>query len=116
MAEVWRARRLDDAAAPTVVVKRVLPGHAHDPAFVRSLHIEARALVRLDHPGIVKLHAVEEIDGQLVLVLEHVDGCDLRTLTKAQGTAPPPPGLGAHVIAEVCRALAHAHRFAGDDA
>ena len=93
----------------------MLPGHAHDPAFVRSLRTEARALTQLRHAGIVRLHALEEIDGQLVLVLEHVDGCDVRTLVKSL-RAPPPPGFGAHVVAEVCRALAHAHRFAGDDA
>jgi serine/threonine protein kinase len=117
MAEVWRARVLDERDARAVVVKRVLPGYAHDPSFARSLRIEAQALTQLRHPGIVQLHALEEIDGQMLLVLEHVDGCDVRTLVKAlaQEPSPPPPGFGAFVIAEVCRALGHAHRFAGDD-
>jgi hypothetical protein len=116
MAEVWRARRLDDPDGPSLVIKRVLPSHAHDPKFVESLRTEARLLTSLRHPGIVHLHALEEIDGQMLLVLEHVDGCDLRALYRVFGDEPPPPGLGAWIVSEACRALGHAHRFVDDGA
>jgi tRNA A-37 threonylcarbamoyl transferase component Bud32 len=116
MAEVWKARTLDAPDAPYVVVKRVLPEHAHDPAFVKSLRVEAEMLERLRVPGVVRLFGLEEIDGQLLLTLEYVDGCDLRRLGASlarsnEGGTPPPPGLGAHVVHDVCRVLGRAHRF-----
>jgi serine/threonine-protein kinase len=114
MAEVWKARVIGDEPAPPVVIKRVLPGHAHDSSFAKSLRVEAQVLTHLSHPGIVQLHALEEIDGQMLLVLEHVDGCDLRALMSSLG-APPPPGFGAYLAHQVCLALGHAHRFAGSD-
>jgi tRNA A-37 threonylcarbamoyl transferase component Bud32 len=116
MAEVWKARTLDAPDAPYVVVKRVLPEHAHDPAFVKSLRVEAEMLERLRVPGVVRLFGLEEIEGQLLLTLEHVDGCDLRRLGASlargnEGGTPPPPGLGAHVVHDICRVLGRAHRF-----
>jgi hypothetical protein len=115
MAEVWKARLIEEPRAAPVVIKRVLPGHAHDSSFAKSLRIEAQVLTHLRHPAIVALHALEEIDGQMLLVLEHVDGCDLRALMSALGAQSPPPGFGAYVAHQVCLALGHAHRFAGSD-
>src|SRR5688572_28482357 len=115
MAEVWKARLIDDPRAAPMVIKRVLPGHAHDSSFAKSLRVEAQVLTHLRHPGIVALQALEEIDGQMLLVLEHVDGCDLRALMSRLGSEVQPPGFGAHVTHQVCLALGHAHRFAGSD-
>jgi serine/threonine protein kinase len=110
MAEVWKARILDDAAASPVVLKRVPPHLPDDGSFVRSLRMEARALLNLQHPGIVRLIELVESEGRPVLVLEYVDGCDLRRLlANPSDAAPRHPGFGAYVVCELCRALGHAH-------
>ena len=38
---------------------------------------EARALARLSHPNVVHVYEVGEIEGQLFVAMEHVDGQDL---------------------------------------
>ncbi len=111
MAEVGLAH---PAAEPRrrLVVKRVLPHLAHDEAFVASLRVEADVLMRLRHENIVELLGFEESGADRLLLLEYVDGCDLRALAdRCAAVAPPPPGLAAYVVQKVCRALAHAHRF-----
>jgi eukaryotic-like serine/threonine-protein kinase len=39
---------------------------------------EARVLAKLDHPNVVAIHDVVEADGALYLVMDHVDGGNLR--------------------------------------
>jgi serine/threonine-protein kinase len=115
-AEVWKAT-LDGPQGfrRTVVLKRLLPELVADPAAVALLQAEARLSARLHHPAIVQVLELAELDGEWVLALEHVDGCDLRRLLRAQSEAgPPDPGLGAFVVHEVCRALAYAHALAGE--
>jgi serine/threonine-protein kinase len=65
---------------------------------------EARLAAPLRHRNIARVHGMR--DG--VLFMEYVDGCDLRTLLKNLDRAPA--GFAAFVVAEVCRALDHAHQ------
>lgn len=60
-----------------VAIKVCLPGH--DAADRERLFNEARALSQLGHPHIVQLHHADEIDGQLCVVLELIDGPTLAT-------------------------------------
>ena len=111
VAEVWRAEHRSLFRRRIVAVKRLLPKAAADPARIEALRNEAKLSRRLDHPNIVKVHGVERVGGEHLLAMEYVDGCDLRrvlTSWVASGELPS-PGLGAFVLAKVCRALAHAH-------
>ena len=63
-----------------VVLKRLLPNYRDDPAFGRMFAREATAYARLTHPAIVKLYDFFSGDGQLVMVLEYVDGLALDKL------------------------------------
>jgi serine/threonine-protein kinase len=63
-----------------VVLKRLLPNYRDDPAFGRMFAREATAYARLTHPAIVKLYDFFAGDGQLVMVLEYVDGLSLDRL------------------------------------
>ncbi len=95
-----------------MVLKRPRLELASDRKFTRMLAAEARLSERLHHPNVVRTLSAEQLDGIITLVLEYVQGTDLRTLLAALSeSGPPPPGLAAYVVHEVCRGLAHAHGF-----
>ncbi len=64
----------------TVVLKRLLSEHQSDPDFARMFAREAAAYARLSHPAIVRLFDFFTANGQLVMVLEYVDGVSLAKL------------------------------------
>ncbi len=103
MGLVYRARqiRLDRVVA----VKLMAPRLASDPEFAERFEREARALARLDHPGVVRVHEFGEAAGVYYLVMEYVDGANLRELM-AQDIAPDD---AAEIIGQLCDALAYAH-------
>jgi serine/threonine protein kinase len=111
-AEVWRAvQRGAHGFARTVALKRLLPERLADDKLRRSLLDEARLAAQLTHVNVAQVLEVVEAGGEHAIVMELVDGCDLRTLMKAMTArmGAPPPGLGAFVAHEVCRALGAAH-------
>lgn len=67
-----------------VALKVVHPSRAdNDRARLRLLD-EARALARLDHPNVVKVHDVLTHDDQIVIVMELVDGVTLDKWVRQQ--------------------------------
>lgn len=60
-----------------VALKVVHPRRSHNPASHSRLIKEARALARLDHPNVVKVHDVFSHDEQIVVVMELVEGVTL---------------------------------------
>ncbi len=72
----------------------------------RRVLTEAQASARLNHPGIVTLYELGEADGQALLVSELIEGDTLHRLT-ADGVLSDREI--AHVGADLCEALDHAH-------
>ena len=110
-AEVWRAlRRGPHGFVRVAALKRLLPERLTDARLRQSLLDEARLAARLTHPNVAQVLEVVEVDGEPAILMELVDGCDLRTLLRALAPlGPPPPGLAVFVAHEVCRALGAAH-------
>jgi len=71
--EVWRAH--DKLLGRTVAVK-ILP-ESNSDAVKRSLK-EAQALAKVNHPNIVTLYELSEVDGRAFLVMEYIAGQTLR--------------------------------------
>ena len=69
----------------TVVLKRLLSEHQQDPDFSRMFAREAAAYARLSHPAIVRLFDFFTSNGQLVMVLEYIDGVSLAKLMTHAG-------------------------------
>jgi len=117
MGEVFLGR-VEGAAGfeKTVVIKQILPHLANDPEFVRRFIAEGRLLVQLNHPNIAAVSDLGVHDGQYYLVIEHVDGCDVRRLIReARVNERPIPLRQAVLILEsVAEGLAYAHG-AGED-
>ncbi len=49
--------------------------------------IEAQAAAALNHPNIATIHAIEEIDGEMFIVMEFIEGKELRKLVETSGLA-----------------------------
>jgi alpha-tubulin suppressor-like RCC1 family protein len=105
-AVVYLARDLELDRDVAIKLIRALHGN-EDETLGRSAH-EARTAAKLDHPNIVKVHAVRRLrDGTLALVMQHVPG---RTLKQAILTDGPfPVDRVKHLLRDIGDALAHAH-------
>src|SRR5580765_7067770 len=68
----------DTRLGRTVALKALAPHLVRDPAQRERLRREARSAASLTHPGICTVYALEEIDGDLYIATEFVDGHTLR--------------------------------------
>jgi serine/threonine protein kinase len=107
MGAVYRARQRE---LDRLVALKILPRSlGDDPAFADRFAREARALARLNHPGIVTIHDFgRTADGLFSIVMELVDGVNLRQLL-AGGRVAPREALA--IVPELCDALQYAHDF-----
>jgi serine/threonine-protein kinase len=118
MAEVWRARRIGPGGFERVVaIKRMLPHVAGDGRLRKLFQREAAIWGALHHRNIVTVFELGESDGELYLVMELVDGVDVRTVCRAASVQKErlPLGFALHVARELCVALAYAHELTASD-
>jgi serine/threonine protein kinase len=104
MGIVYKARqpRLD-----RLVALKVLPAEVcADEAFAERFLREARLMARLRHPHIVGVHDFGETDGMCWLLMEYVDGANLRQLMQT-GELTPERALA--IVPQMCEALQYAH-------
>jgi serine/threonine protein kinase len=105
MGEVYRAR---DTRLQRDVALKVLPGDGAVDAERRERFArEAQAIAALNHPNIVTIYSVEEIDGRSIITMELVEGRPLSDVIPAGGL-PLHRLLG--VAIPVANALAAAHQ------
>lgn len=100
-----------------VAIKRVLPQHAQD-VFYQALFLrEARRMAAVHHPNVVEVLDLGGFEGAPCMVLELVDGENLRTVLKAAAQADRALRLAeaVHITAEVAAGLAHAHAARSPD-
>src|SRR5512140_3534440 len=71
-----RQKQLDRVVA----LKILPPGIGGDPAFAERFTREAKALARLNHPGIVTVHDFGRAADLFYFLMEFVDGVSLRQL------------------------------------
>jgi serine/threonine protein kinase len=118
MAEVWRARIKGPAGfSRSVVVKRILSHLAQDQSFVAMLISEAQMSAKLSHPNIIQVYELGKVGDEYFIAMEYVRGLDLTSLVNAhlRDFGPIPVAASAHIMREVCRALAYAHEFRDED-
>ncbi len=91
----------------SVAVKVLFPELAHDEAFVERFRREARAAASLNHHNIVSVYDFGEDEGSWFIVMEYVEGRNLRDIIRSEGQLEP--ARAAELGAEVAAALAAAH-------
>jgi len=104
MGVVYKVRqpRLDRSVA----LKLLPQSLAADAAFAERFNREARLLARLNHPNIVTVHDFGQSGGFFYLLMEFVDGVNLRQAMEA-GRFTPHQALV--VVPKICEALQYAH-------
>ncbi len=104
MAAVYRVvqRKLDRHAA----LKVLRPDLAREPEFVGRFLREAKALAQLGHPHVLGVYDFGERDGLCYLLVEYVDGANLRELM-ALGRLSPEEAL--RLVPQICAGLQFAH-------
>jgi formylglycine-generating enzyme required for sulfatase activity len=79
-----------------------------DASFAERFKNEAKAMGKLNHPGIVSVYAFGETEGGLLyIVMEFVDGTDVSRMITASGRLHTEHAMA--ITAHVCDALAYAH-------
>jgi predicted Ser/Thr protein kinase len=104
MGVVYKARQ--KALGRIVALKILAPERSTDPGFAERFTAEARMLASLNHPNIVTIHDFGESGGFYHLVMEYVDGVNLRQAMTA-GRFTPEQALA--IVPPVCEALQYAH-------
>jgi hypothetical protein len=105
MGTVYRAT--DTGLNKAVALKMLSPHLAEDPSFMGRFRAEARALARLDDPGIVRVHALRESVKGVYIVMEYVEGEPLETYLEQHGPLAPEEAVA--LFLPVVRAVGHAH-------
>ena len=97
-----------------VAIKRA---HAHlleDPMFGKMLIAEAKLASRIHHPNVVAVQNVEEVDGELLLVMDYVEGASLADLA-SDDEVPIPGRVAVRALLDACAGLHAAHELTDDD-
>ncbi len=107
MGEVYKAE--DTKLGRTVAIK-VLPGSANENlAAKRRFLKEAQSASALNHPNIVTIHAIEEVEGLDFIVMEYIEGQTLKAMIERDGALPLANLLDTGT--QVADALAAAHEI-----
>jgi TM2 domain-containing membrane protein YozV/predicted Ser/Thr protein kinase len=104
MGAVYKARQ--PALDRFVALKVLPPAVANDPGFAERFNREARALARLSHPNIVVVYDFGTAGALNYLVMEFVDGTNLREVEQA-GKLSSEQALA--IVPQICEALQFAH-------
>ena len=104
MGVVFKARQVN--LNRIVALKMILAGQLAGEEEVQRFHAEAEAAANLDHPGIVPIYEVGEVDGQHYFSMGFVDG---DSLADRLTDGPLKPRQAAEVIRKICDAMAYAH-------
>lgn len=100
-----------------VAIKRVLPHLAQNKRFISMFLDEARLGARLNHANIVTCFDIGAADNTYFIVMEFVDGANLKTImeTVRKSGRLVPVKEAVFICMEACRGLSYAHELTDDE-
>lgn len=104
MGVVYKARQ--KSLKRWVAIKILAPERLDDDTFAERFSREAQILAVLNHPNIVTVHDFGETEGLFYIVMEFVDGINLRDLLR-DGKMESAQAL--NIVPPICEALQYAH-------
>ena len=118
MAEVFIGEALSvQGFKKRVAIKRVLPHLAQNKNFIGMFLDEARLGARLNHANIVSVFDIGAADGTYFIVMEFVDGCNLKKIIEVlrhQGQSFPMKEA-VYLCTEAARGLSYAHELPDEE-
>jgi tRNA A-37 threonylcarbamoyl transferase component Bud32 len=103
MGAVYKVRQ---KSLDRIVALKVFLYRSNDPEFAARFQREARALAKLNHPSIVTVHDFGIRKHTHFLIMEFVDGVNIRQLTAEERLAPE---MALQMVPQLCDALQYAH-------
>jgi serine/threonine-protein kinase len=82
--------------------------YSSNPDFQNHFRLEARSAANLSHPNIVTVHDFGFADNLLFIVMEFIDGKDLKQMIRERGRFSVEAGIP--LIIQACAGLGYAHR------
>lgn len=113
MAEVWLSRATQAGGITKfVAVKKILPQYSDNPEFIQMFKDEAAIAMNLSHSNIVSIYGYDQDHGQLYLVMDYVEGRNLRQILNKMKNSPHKFAISqiVYVVKEIAAGLDHAHR------
>ena len=104
MGVIYKARQID--LDRTVAIKMILASNLASRAQVERFAAEAKAMAKLHHPNVVRVHETGEHQGQQYFVMEYITGQSLAELSR-HGMMPAE--RAARLVALIARAVQHLH-------
>jgi serine/threonine-protein kinase len=114
MAEVFVAESAGiEGFKKRVAIKRVLPHLSRKDQFIEMFLDEARLSAHLSHSNVASVFDIGVGDGAYFIVMEYVDGADLRTVVEHQKklSCPVPVEVAVFITKKICQGLAYAHEL-----
>ncbi|MDZ4764999.1 MAG: protein kinase [Chloroflexota bacterium] len=106
MAVIYKAQDL--SLGRIVAVKILRPTLTNDPAFLARFRQEARSVANFTHPNIVTIHDFGNDGPTYYIIMEFVEGQDLKKIIKAEGVLSLNRVLNLAV--QICDGIGLAHR------
>jgi eukaryotic-like serine/threonine-protein kinase len=114
MAEVFVAESAGiEGFKKQVAIKRVLPQLSKKEQFIAMFLDEARLSAHLSHSNVVSVFDIGVGDGTYFIVMEFVDGADLKAVMEHHKKIgrPVPVEIAVFITAKICQGLAYAHEL-----
>jgi eukaryotic-like serine/threonine-protein kinase len=114
MAEVFRAESAGlEGFKKTVAIKRVLPHLSEKKQFIGMFLDEARLSAHLSHSNCVQVFDIGVGDDTYFIVMEFVDGADLKAIIEAHRKISRPISveIASLICVRICEGLAYAHEL-----
>jgi serine/threonine protein kinase len=106
MAVIYKA--IDQELGRTVAIKILRPSLTSDPDFLKRFKNEARNVANLSHPNIVTVYDVGSDDNTHYIVMEFIDGSDLKKLIRKDTKIPVDVAVDLGI--QICAGIGLAHR------
>lgn len=104
MGVVFQAKQI--SLNRTVAVKMILTSHLAGDKAIRRFRAEAESIAKLDHPGIVPIYEVGDVDGQHFFTMAMIRGGSLHELVHE---GPLSNRRAAQLVKSIAEAIQYAH-------
>src|SRR3954469_19094869 len=114
MAEVFRGvAESMQGFKKNIAIKRILPALTKNKKFVAMFLDEARLSLLLQHANIVQVFDIGHSDDTYFIVMEYVDGVDLKALMewRRRINRRIPIAHTLYLVMEICKGLSYAHEL-----